>query len=316
MKNKSWNFLKPGDIVDIIAPSSAAPVDNLPEYYKKAKDLLASIGLIARIPDDLIDLEKDPFSANSLEYRAKHIIDAFTNKDSKAVWAIRGGYGAAKLIPFLEEIAIPKSSKLLLGFSDITALHLFLENNWNWSSVHSSVISQAITNPKLLAELKPILFGENINIDYNQLIPLNDLAQESKNIAGTITGGNLCLVQTSLSTSWEINAKDKIIFLEDVGERGYQIDRALNHLLQAGVFNGAKAVVFGEITPGLEPDGRNLCMMAIENFSKSLDIPVLSLPIIGHNNNCNSPLPLGTQCDIRLGEKPMLTCASGGINNL
>lgn len=313
MENKSWNFLKPGDIVDIIAPSSTVPVKNLLEYYQKAKDLLTSIGLIARIPDDLINIEKDPFSANSLEYRVKHIIDAFTNSDSKAVWAIRGGYGAAKLIPFLEELPIPKTPKLLLGFSDITALHLFLENCWNWSSIHSAVINQAITNSKLLEEIKPILYGEKDSLNYNHLIPLNDLAQGSKTITGKITGGNLCLVQTSLATSWEINAKDKIIFLEDVGERGYQIDRSLNHLLQAGVFNGAKAVVFGEITPGLEPDGRNLCMVAVENFSKSIAIPVLSLPIIGHNSNCNSPLPLGTQCDITLGINPVLTCASGGI---
>ncbi|MCT4635779.1 MAG: LD-carboxypeptidase [Rickettsiales bacterium] len=316
MVNKSWNFLKPGDVVDIIAPSSAVPVDNLLEYYQRSKKILKSIGLIARIPDDLIDLEKDPFSANSLEYRAKHIINAFTNTDSKAVWAIRGGYGAAKLIPFLEKIEVPNVPKLLMGFSDITALHLFVENKWNWNSIHCAVISQIIRNPKLLDELKPVLFGEQVNINYNQLTPLNDNAKKAKNIEGAITGGNLCLVQTSLATSWQINTKDKIIFLEDVGEKGYQIDRTLNHLYQAGVFKRAKALIFGEITPELEKDGKNLCTIAIENFSKLLDIPVLSLPIIGHNSNCNSPLSLGTSCNLTLGEKPVLTCLSGGTNNL
>lgn len=316
MVNKSWKFLKPGDIVDIIAPSSTVPIDNLSEYYQKAKKLLANIGLIARIPDDLIDIEKDPFSANSLEYRTKHIIDAFTNIDSKAVWAIRGGYGAAKLIPFLEKLEIPQTPKLVLGFSDITALHLFLENKWNWSSIHSAVVNQLIKNSKLLDELKPILFGEQINIKYNQLVPLNEHAKKPQNIEGTITGGNLCLVQTSLATSWQIDAKDKIIFLEDVGERGYQIDRMLNHLSQAGVFKEAKAVIFGEITPELEADGKNLCIISIENFSKSLNIPVLSLPVIGHNCNCNSPLPIGTHCNLTLGDKPVLTCLSGGTNNL
>lgn len=316
MVNKSWNFLKSGDIIDIIAPSSTATVDNLPEYYQRAKQLFKSIGLVARIPDDLIDLERDPFSANSLEYRTKHIIDAFTNRDSKAVWAIRGGYGAAKLIPFLERIEVPHIPKLLMGFSDITALHLFLENKWNWSSIHCAVINQLIKNSKLLDELKPILFGDQVNMNYNQLNPLNMHAKNPQTIEGTITGGNLCLVQTSLATSWQINAKDKIIFLEDVGEKGYQIDRMLNHLLQAGVFRDAKALIFGEITPGLEVDGKNLCTIAIENFSKLLEIPVLSLPIIGHNSNCNSPLPLGTSCNLILGDKPVLTCLSGGINNL
>ena len=314
MANKSWEYLKPGDIVDIIAPSSTVPTDNLLEYYQKAKDTLASIGLIARIPADLITLGKDPFSANGLEYRANHIIDAFTNSESKAVWAIRGGYGAAKLIPFLERIEEPSKPKLLLGFSDITALHLFLENKWRWNSMHSAVVNQLLLNPNLLDELKPILFGKKNNVIYNQFIPLNDSAKNNQTITGTITGGNLSIVQTSLATSWQIDGKDKIIFLEEVDERGYRIDRMLNQLLQAGIFKEAKAVIFGKITLGLEGDGSNLCDIAIENFARSLNIPVLSLPIIGHDSNQNSPLPFGTICSLSLGDEFIITCSSGGVN--
>jgi len=312
MKNKPWHFLKPGDIVDIIAPSSTVPTDNLIEYYQKAKDCLSKIGLVARIPNDLITLDEDLFSANNLEYRSSHLIDSLTNKISKAIWAIRGGYGAAKIIPFLEQITPPIKPKLLLGFSDITALHLFLKNQWHWSSMHSAVINQLIINPKLLTELEPIIFGKQTQINYD-LIPLNDLAKQSLSINSEITGGNLSIVQTSLATSWQINAKDKIIFLEEVGEQGYRIDRMLNQLLQAGIFDLAKAVIFGEITPplGIEPD---LCGKAIENFAKKLNLPVLSLPIIGHNIEHNSPLPLGTSCNLNLGEKPTLICTSGGID--
>ncbi len=316
MTNKSWKFLQPGDIIDIIAPSSSVPTDNLLEYYRKTKQALASIGLIARIPDDLIISGQDPFSANSLEYRIKHIIDAFTNLESKAIWAIRGGYGASKIIPFLEKIEEPQQNKLLLGFSDITALHLFLNNKWHWSSIHSPVINGLITNSKFIDELKPVLFGEQKNITYNQLTPLNEHAKNSHDLAGEIIGGNLCLVQTSLATSWQIEAKNKIIFLEEVDEKGYRIDRMLNHLLQAGIFNEAKAVIFGQMIPGYEKDGTNLCDIAVENFAKSLDIPVLSLPMIGHNSNQNSPLPFATTCYLSLGNEPNLICSSGGEANL
>ena len=312
MTNKFWPFLKSGDIVDIIAPSSSVPTDNLNEYYLKAQASLAKFGLIARIPLDLITPGKDLFSANSLEYRAEHLIYALTNTESKAVWAIRGGYGAAKLIPFLEKIEEPKQAKLLLGFSDITALHLFLENKWHWSSMHSAVINQIIINSKLLDELKPIIFGDQVSISYTQLTPLNNIAKQVQNISASITGGNLSLVQTSLATSWQINAPGKIVFLEDVGEQGYRIDRMLNQLLQAGVFDNAKAVIFGEITP---PAGEiDLCSLAIENFAQQLNIPVLSLPIIGHNINSNSPLALGTPCSLSLGEHPLLVCTTGGIS--
>lgn len=315
MANKPWPFLKPGDVVDVVAPSSGG-LNYSASYYQEARDLLASIGLIARIPSDLVIEGADLFSANNLEYRKNHLIDAFTNDQSKAVLAIRGGYGAAKLIPFLEKITPPVQPKLLLGFSDITALHLFLENTWHWNSMHSTVINQIMVNPQLLHELKPIVFGEKVGVSYKQLVPLNDLAAQPQTIEGSITGGNLSLVQTSLATSWQIQAKDKIIFLEDIGEKGYRIDRMLNHLLQAGIFDSAKAVIFGEITPPILQAGEiDLCTPAIEKFAKQLNIPVLSLPIVGHNMNHNSPLPLGVACSLTLGEEPELNCLTGGYDD-
>jgi len=306
MGNKQWNFLNQSDIVDIIAPSSNVP-GNLPEVYQKTKELLGDIGLIARIADDLIVPGRDLFSTNSLEYRTQHLIHAFTNSESKAIWAIRGGYGAAKIIPFLEKITPPKEPKLLLGFSDITALHLFVQTNWQWSSLHSPVINQLITNAKLLENIKPIIFGEK-NIHYKDLIPLNEAAKQNKIIKAEIIGGNLSIVQTSIATSWQIASKDKIIFLEEVSERGYRIDRMLHHLLQAGIFKDAKAVIFGEITPEYEKDGSNLCIPAMENFAKELEIPVLHFPFIGHNLKHNLPLPFGNICSLKLGTSAELSC--------
>ena len=304
MTNKHWQVLKPGDIVDIIAPSFNVPGE-LQEVYRKTKEILASIGLIARIPDDLIIPGRDLFSTNSLEYRTNNLIYALTNNESKAVWALRGGYGAAKIIPFLEEIEEPKQTKLLLGFSDITALHLFLQAKWKWSCLHGPVINQLITNIELLDPLRSVIFGEK-SIHYTKFTPLNESAKLETIIEAEITGGNASLVQTSLATSWQIETEDKIIFIEDVGERGYQIDRMLNHFLQAGLFKKAKAVIFGQFTPGLEKDGSNLCNLAVENFAKSLAIPALSFPFIGHEAQHNLPLPLGTQCKLKLGTNPEL----------
>lgn len=306
MTNKHWQFLKPGDIVDIIAPSFNAPGD-LAQVYQKTKEILASIGLIARIPEDLIIPGKDLFSTNSLEYRAKHLIYSLTNDESKAVWALRGGYGAAKIIPYLAEIKAPKQAKLLLGFSDITALHLFLLKQWQWSCMHSPVINQLINNIELLKPLKPIIFGEE-SIDYDQFTPLNDAAKKPQVIEAEITGGNASLVQTSLATSWQIDTDDRIVFLEDIGERGYRIDRMLNHFLQAGIFKQARAIIFGEFTPELEKDGRDLCIAAVANFAKELNIPALSFPFIGHNLQHNLPLPLGMKCKLTLGDNFKLKC--------
>ena len=306
MTNKNFQVLKVGDIVDIVAPSSNV-YGNLNEIYIKIKEELSSIGLVARIPDDLILPGKDLFSTNSLEYRAKHLIYSLTNDESSAVWAIRGGYGAAKIIPFLEAIDPPKKSKLLLGFSDITAIHLFLQHQWKWSTLHSPVLNQIINNVDLLNPIKEFIFGEK-SIHYTGFTPLNELARNKQIIEAPITGGNACLVQTSMATSWQIKSKNNIIFLEDVGERGYQIDRMLNHFLQAGVFDQSKAVIFGQFLPGLEPDGADLCFRAIENFAKELKIPALYFPFIGHSLENNLPLPLGMNCILKLKEIPELIC--------
>ena len=308
MTNK-WVFLKEGDIVDIVAPSNSAHVEDLALYYQKVKDILSAIGLVARLPDDLIDKSKDLFSANSLEYRTQHLVYSLTNPESKAVWAIRGGYGASKIIPVLETIEPPKQAKLLLGFSDITVLHLFVQNKWHWTSLHSPVLNQIVNNAAYLEPLKPILFGQE-TVHYDQLRPLNEAAKQEQIIDGDITGGNLSMVQTSLATSWQINAKDKIIFLEDVNEEGYRLDRMLNHFLQAGVFAQAKAVIFGEFTP---PKDHQLCGPAIENFAQQLNIQVLSFPFIGHGD-INLPLPLGSSCSLSLGVELTLTCVTGGIH--
>ncbi|MEK6733957.1 MAG: LD-carboxypeptidase [Pseudomonadota bacterium] len=315
IKNSPWPFLKKGDIVDIIAPSSGVPTNDLHKYYRQVKEVFEKIGLIARIPDDLIEIGQDLFSANSLDYRANHLIYALTNDESKAVWAIRGGYGAAKIIPYLEKISNLPQSKIVLGFSDITALHLFLNNKWNWNSIHSAVLNQIIQNENFIAELEPILFGKQEKIIYDQLIPLNKAASQVNEISAPITGGNLAIVQTSIGTSWEMQSKEKIVFLEDVGEEGYRIDRMLNHLEQASLFEGVKAIIFGEITPpkNIFPE---TCESAINNFASKIDIPVFSLPIIGHNIKHNSPLPLGTACKLSaLGDnKFILECETGGYD--
>lgn len=303
---KHWQFLKPGDIVDIVAPSSNVP-RNLEEAYKRTHEILEQMGLVARLPEGMIISGRDPFSANDLETRTSQLIEALTNETSKAVWPIRGGYGAAKIIPFLEQITPPIKPKLLLGFSDITALHLFLQSKWHWSSLHSPVINQLITNPELIGVVKPVIFGEK-PIQYKGFKPLNKLAEIPQIIEAEITGGNLSLLQASLATAWQIDGKDKIIFIEEVGERGYRIDRMLNHLLQAGVFKEAKAVIFGEITPELEMDKSNLCMVAIENFAKNLNIPALHFPFIGHDSKNNLPLPFGNICSLTTGIDSHLDC--------
>lgn len=132
-------------------------------------------------------------------------------------------------------------------------------------------------------------------------VALNDHARKHRVIDSTIIGGNLCLVQTSIGTTWQIQAQNKIVFLEEVGERGYRTDRMLEHLTQAAIFKDAAAIIFGDFIEDKEPNGSSLTMQVLEKFADSSPLPVIKMNGIGHGNT-NIPLPLGTRALLRLGE--------------
>lgn len=302
-----WHYLKHGDAVDIIAPASHSPDLKLIDGLA----WVSSLGLVPKVPQDLID--PDIFFASSLKQQLSHFKDALFS-DSKAIWCLRGGYGSMRLIPYLEKIKPPKKPKLLIGFSDITSLHLYLNQKWNWPSLHGRTISQLSVNIKSKdrEELADVLFGNRKQMIFNKLKPLNHFASLDRVVEGKIVGGNLRILQSSLGTAWELKAKGKILFVEDVSERGYSVDRMLEQLLQAKIFHkGLKALIFGDFTGGDEKNGENYIHYAFQRFAERVNYPVLMGLPCGHGEE-NYALPLNTKCELVLSNKYQLICDSGG----
>ena len=306
-KLNPWSFLNKNDVVDIIAPASHSP------KLEDGVEWIRSIGLIPHVPKDIN--KTDLFFAAPLEVQLQHFKEALYS-DSKAIWCLRGGYGSMRLIPHLAKLRPPKKPKLFIGFSDITSLHLFLNQRWNWPTIHGRTISQMhpdfakSPDRKLLTQ---IIFGEEEQKLFKRLKPLNDFAKQSKIIKGKITGGNLRILQSSIGTSWELEAKGKILFIEDVAERGYSVDRMLEQMLQAKIIDkGLKAMVFGDFTEGAEKNGKDLTDKAIERFAKRVPYPVLKGLPAGHGKVLNYPIPFNTSSELFLGEKPELLCNYGG----
>ncbi len=306
---KFWHKLSKGDVVDIIAPSAG---NITPNQISLIVSFLEKNYLTPRISEDIFN-NQFPYYANSDEYRFNKLIESLQAKDSKAVWCIRGGYGSTRIVNKIKANLKPKICKALIGFSDITALHLTLNTKWNWSTLHAPVLFQVaenLVNSKSIDTIISCILGNIDKITYLDLEPLNNLANINKTINSSVIGGNLSVINSSLATNWQINAKNKILFLEDVSERGYSIDRMLNHLDQAGIFKQVKAIIFGSFTDGLEKDGKDFTKYAIEDFSKKIDIPVLQCKSIGHNEN-NITLPLNTKTVLKLGLNPSMTCEVG-----
>ena len=308
MRKKSWSFLVPGDVVDIIAPASYSPQ----EKFQDGIDWLKQIGLTPRVPDDII--KPDLFFAAPLEIQLQQLKDALYS-DSKAIWCLRGGYGSMRLIPELLKLKPPKKPKLFVGFSDITSLHLFLSQTWGWPVIHGRTISQlsvALQQTKDRVFLKDLVFGQEESKTFKNLIPLNKSAVQVKSLSGVITGGNLRIIQSSLGTPWEIKPRGKILFIEDVSERGYSLDRMFEQLIQAKLLNNnVKAIIFGDFTDGKEKNGNDLTKDALLRFASRVPYPVLMGFPAGHGE-INYPVPFNVSCQLSLGKKASITCNYGG----
>ena len=291
--------LNPGDVVEIIAPASRCSDKNLTEL----KELLLSWQLKYKIDEDIFG--SDLLCANTDENRFNSLKNALLNLESKAVICARGGYGSTRLITELSKVVPPAFKKVFIGMSDATVLNLFLQQKWKWPVIHGALAPDKFSQESIVA-VKSILFGEIDQVEFIGL-PLNTLAEKNSTIDAVITGGNLSILQTSIGTLWQVDGKNKIVFIEEVGERGYRIDRMLEHLRQASIFEGVSAILFGDFIGGAEPNGSSLIKPVLERFAQTCKIPVVEIEGIGHGN-INFPIPLGTMAKLTLGNKVRVMC--------
>ena len=245
------------------------------------------------------------------------------------LWAARGGYGAGRLLPLLEKLTnergAPRQKKLLVGYSDVTVLHEFVRTRWNWSTIHAPM--PAASN---FAQLDP---GEwQAIVDYVEgkwaTPPWLDTTLRWMNCPPTQTiraeliGGNLSLWAALAGTRFAQAGSGKIIFLEDIDEPFYRIDRMMVQLEQSGMLDGAAAIVLGDFTNC--QDERNYCLASATSPEKKplrkvweqdeafehiftalgnrIDVPIaIGLPV-GHGPHY-APLPLGAQYELTADAK-------------
>jgi muramoyltetrapeptide carboxypeptidase len=291
--------LKQGDRVEIIAPASRC-ADVL---LQDLNHLLTSWGLNCVVAENIFG--DDLLCANSDSVRFSLLKQALYHPDTKAVICARGGYGSMRLIPELAKLSPSSEVKLFVGMSDITALNLYLQQQWGWPTIHGALALDKFS-PESIANLKGMLFGEVNEVRFVGKA-MNAKARESSQIEASVTGGNLCVMQAGMGTDWEVDGKGKIILLEEVGERGYRVDRMLAHLMQAGVFDEAKAIVIGDFLGGDEPDGSSLVAPVLQRFAEQCGVPVVRIAGVGHGYQ-NLAMPLGTRAVLKLGNEVELVC--------
>ncbi|HUX79264.1 MAG TPA: LD-carboxypeptidase [Alphaproteobacteria bacterium] len=312
-KAPTWDFLKEGDTIAIIAPS-AAPSD---QQVEAAKKLIILHGLKAFLPEEAINRDGTPskYYANSHEERANYFREAI-NGEAKAIWAIRGGFGGAEVLAILERAPIlpPIQPKPIVGFSDTTALHL-LADTWGWATLHApvlgfgkelvSVTESHVNENTNLSTVIRILKGKKKEVEYTfNVIHPGSLPSEDP-IRGSVVGGNLTIIENHKGTPTALNGENRFIFIEDTAEYFNRLSRTLVGLKRCGVFDKAKAIIFGNLPIRGHEDSQDETKKEIHNFVQQFLLPETNIPVLysssfGHGKD-NNVMPLGTKATLWVG---------------
>jgi muramoyltetrapeptide carboxypeptidase len=281
----------------VVAP--CGPVADTPARRSRVQVALRRLeaGGISPILDESVG-EKSGYLAGSDEVRLGALLGALES-DSRVVWAARGGYGAMRLLPALErELKSPTSEKLFLGFSDLTALFPLLERR-GFRCVHGPVLSQVADLVErgdagfraLCSALRAQ--GSTTIIRFRSQVPAGGVSMQ-----GRLLGGNLSICAALSGTPYAPDYHGAILFLEDVGEPAYRLDRCLTQLELAGVFEQLRGVLVGDL--GARGAEASLALERLRGICASRSFPLLTGLPIGHGNR-NACLGYGAMVKVKAG---------------
>jgi muramoyltetrapeptide carboxypeptidase len=310
--------LKPGDLIEIIAPAKYLDKERVTLATKRLEEM----GFKVRHPKNLF--RKKGFLGGTDEERAAELMAAFADPEVKAIMPGTGGYGTTRIIDDLDYDTIRKNPKILVGFSDITGLHIAINQRTGLVTFHSPLPEWGLGIDKNLSPFAAKWFWRAIlakeypagDIGYTIFThaakpPRPDDATLFEDVPAPVTmhggkargrliGGNLSVLHAMMGSPYEIQTAGKILFLEDVGEAPYRIDRMLSTLKLAGKFDHVAAVILGRFTAReKEPkwDDDESMDDVLNDYFASLGIPVVNDFPIGHVRY-NATLPEGAMAEL------------------
>ncbi|WP_030540170.1 LD-carboxypeptidase [Sphingobium sp. DC-2] len=294
--------LRPGDTVGLIEP--AGFTDDLFDL-DLVKETVAAMGLKPRPGRHLA--QRQGYLAGKDADRAADVNAMFADPEVRAVFAVRGGWGCARILPYLDFATIRANPKLLVGFSDITALHLAFAARAGFPTIHGP--NAASSWPRFSWDaFRAIAFDGATPLLVNPVAHEDRLVQRSGRIrtfrggkaAGRLLGGNLTVLAALVGTPWMPAFDRAILFMEDVGEAPYRIDRMLTQLSLAGLLGKVAGVVFGQCTNCAASDasyGGFTVSEVLQQHLEPLGVPAFQGAAIGHVASQFS-LPVGVRAEI------------------
>lgn len=283
--------LAPGAIIHVVSPASP-PV---PEKLARGLAELRRLGYSPVAPAE--NAPTGNYFASPIKHRVKQLASALADKKAGAVFCTRGGYGSTYL---LDEKIISSAAppKILLGYSDVTSLDAYVWQKRRWITFYGPMVATEFSRgpdapdgydeDSFRAALTQTRGGWPLKLEGESLVP--------GDAKGVLLGGCLTLLEATLGTPWEFDARGSILVLEDRGMKPFQVDRVLTHLRQAGKFAGVRGIILGEF-PDSAPsvEGSPSVRDVVRRILGALKIPIVWHARVGHTPRPMLTLPLGVR---------------------
>lgn len=290
-------YLQKGDTIAIIAP--AGILKNRKKVIAKAKAMAESWGLHVVYGKSMFN--QNHHFAGTDEERKTDFQKALDNPNIKAIWCARGGYGSVRILDQLDYTKFLSHPKWIIGYSDITAFHNHI-HNLGVETIHGIMGTSFQDDPEVIsasiASLKKVLFGTQL-----QYTIKSSSYNRGTSMKGELVGGNIAILASMLGSKSQISTQGKILFIEEIGEYKYSIDRMLQSLKRAGYFDDIKGIIVGDMsrikrnTTKWGSTIQQLVLDAVDNAN----IPILFGFPAGHEPD-NRALILGRETTVVLGK--------------
>ncbi|WP_158218838.1 LD-carboxypeptidase [Roseateles aquatilis] len=308
-------------MIDVIAPSS--PPDDPPATIAAIQAYFARTDLKVRIPKGLIAPTRPLSAANTAERRVAFIEQAL-HSDAKAIWAILGGGWGSELMPLLRRMRKPARPKPVIGYSDVTALHIFFNHVWGWPTLHGIELGANGDigngwNRNPIDETLIVLRGKTPTLTY-PLTALNAVATQAEVRDGLrVVGGNSLLLSAMKgSVNFTSDTTHAVLFIESIANGPGEVSRLLDGFLYSPLVRQASAVMFGDFihvggrpNPPQEQAQFDFIQRRFAALLEPGGMPVLRAENLFGHGPVNRPLPLNTPARLTLGAAPSLTARSG-----
>lgn len=291
--------LKKGDKIGLVSPSGSSSEQELENAIQAVKKL----GFEVVVTESCYS--KYGYLAGSDALRAKCVNDLFEDKTINGIFCLRGGYGAQRILPLLNLNMIKQNPKFFAGYSDITALHNVFNQHCEFITYHSPMpTGTSFLNMEEFTKetfIKCVFTDEKLGV-VNNPKDINIETLYEGVATGILTGGNLSVIVASIGTDYEINTKDKILFLEDIDEEPYRIDRMLVQLRNSGKLESVLGFILGCYTNCIpqNPDRSLTLNQIFKDIILPLKKPTIYNVVCGH---CNPTMTLPLGSVVQIGNK-------------